>query len=930
MAKPITKELPKSYIPSAIERDVYAFWEENKFFEGADISDKKPFCIVLPPPNVTGALHMGHALTATVQDLLIRWRRMLGYNAMWLPGTDHAGIATQTVVERQLQNEGTNRHEVGRDAFLKRVWQWKERSGGRIQEQHRRLGASLDWKRERFTMDEGLSKAVREAFVRLYEAGKISRDLRLINWCVSCTTALSDVEVDRDKPEQSEMWSFAYEVVGGGEIIVATTRPETMLGDTAVVVHPEDERYKHLIGKHVRHPFQDRTFPIVGDEILADPELGTGAVKVTPAHDPNDFECGKRHNLDFIDIFDDAGVVTENGAPFAGLDRFEARKQVKAALTEKGLFRGRRDHEYAPGRCSRCRTVVEPKLSLQWFVDTREMAENAMQAVRDGKTIFVPKQQEHRYFDWLEKKLPWCISRQLWWGHRIPAWYCDDCDHITVARTDPAECAGCGSTRIHQDEDVLDTWFSSGLWPFSTLGWPEKTEALSTFYPTSVLETGYDIITFWVSRMMMMGITLMNDVPFHHVLLHPMIRDQDGNKMSKSRGNVIDPLDVIEGISLDALLEKTRGYTLPDDEIKRAVAYQKEHYPEGFPECGTDALRFTLAAYTGQDQDIRFAVSRVDGNRKFGNKIWQATLGFALPHIKDLEPTPGVPTPHTLADKWILGRLAEVAEAAGNGLEAFRVGDVTHLLYHFFWDELCSWYIELLKPTLTGDDPEAAQAGKQVLCHVLETALKLLHPLMPFITEVLWQALPKRKTAPTSIMVAPYPTAEDGIADPAAKQQAERLMGLVSAIRTVRAEYDIAPSKQIPVTVHTDDAGLAGIIDANTRLISALIRSKKIAVLPMAADRAGGAATAVIEGAELLVPLKGVIDVASELSRLNKEREKIVKQTAVAQKKLQNEGFLSQAPKAVVEKERTKVTEAESLLKKIDAALARISEVEKA
>ncbi len=930
MVKPVNAPLPKTYKPSVIEKDVYAFWEKGGYFVAEEVSDKPPFCIVLPPPNVTGALHMGHALTATVQDLLTRWRRMQGYNALWLPGTDHAGIATQMVVERQLRNEGTDRHALGRERFLERVWEWKERFGGRIQEQHKRLGASLDWSRERFTMDEGLSRAVREAFVRLHEAGKISRDQRLINWCVSCTTALSDVEVDRDKPEQSEMWSFAYELEDGGEIVVATTRPETMLGDTAVVVHPEDERYKHLIGKQVKHPFQDRTFPIVGDDILADPEMGTGAVKVTPAHDPNDFECGRRNDLAFIEIFDDYGIVNENGAPFAGLDRFEARRRVKEALTEKGLFRDRKDHEYAPGRCLRCRTVVEPKLSLQWFVDTTEMADRAIRAVGEDRTRFVPKQQEHRYFDWLDKRIPWCISRQLWWGHRIPAWYCQDCNEITVSREDPTSCGACGSTHIHQDEDVLDTWFSSGLWPFSTLGWPDDTDTLKTFYPTSVLETGYDIITFWVSRMMMMGLWLMEDIPFEHVLLHPMVRDQDGNKMSKSRGNVIDPLDVIEGISQEDLETKTRGYTLQQDEIERAVAYQKRHYPEGFPECGTDALRFTLAAYTGQDQDIRFSVDRVDGNRKFGNKIWQATLGFALPHIKDITPVDGVPEPATLADRWILARIAEVAEKVNAGLEEFRVGEVTNLLYHFFWDELCSWYIELLKPTLMGEDDERADAGRQVLRHVLDVSLRLLHPLMPFITEVLWHELPRAKTAPSSIMVAPYPTAADGRPDDEARLEAERLMAFVSAIRTVRAEYDINPSQEIPVTTYTDDDKLASIVTTNAPLIRALAKGESLDIRPMKDKRIGGCATAVIEGAELLVPLKGIINTEAELKRLNREREKILKTRVGAEKKLGNEKFLSRAPADVVAKERLKVEEAAGLLQKIDQAIARIEEVDKA
>jgi valyl-tRNA synthetase len=921
--------LPRAYDPAAIEQPAYRFWKERGCFEADDNSAAPPYCIVLPPPNITGALHMGHALTATIQDLLIRWRRMQGRNALWLPGTDHAGIATQMVVERQLRNEGTDRHALGREKFVERVWQWRSRYGRRITEQHERLGASLDWKRERFTMDEGLSRAVRSAFVRLYEQGRIVRDKRLINWCVSCRTALSEVEVDRDRPEPGELWSFAYPLAdGSGEIVVATTRPETMLGDTAVVVHPDDERYRHLIGKSIRHPFQDRTFPVVADAILADPELGTGAVKVTPAHDPNDFECGRRNGLDLIDILGDDGRINDDGAPFAGLDRFEARKAVKERLTALGLFRGRTDHEYAPGRCLRCRSVVEPKLSLQWFVDTQEMARLAVEAVRDGRTKFVPGHQAHRYFEWLEAGIPWCVSRQLWWGHRIPAWYCADCGAITVGREDPAACGSCGSARIAQDEDVLDTWFSSALWPFSTLGWPDETLALKTFYPTSVLETGYDIITFWVSRMMMMGLTLMGEVPFGHVLLHPMIRDQDGNKMSKSRGNVIDPMDVIEGISLDDLLAKTRGYTLPQAEIDSAVAYQTAHFPKGFPACGTDALRFTLAAYTGQDQDIRFSVDRVEGYRRFCNKIWQAVAGFALPHLEGLAVDGSVPAPATLADRWILARLSEVAAEVNRGLEEFRVGEVTHALYHFFWDELCSWYIELQKPVLSGDDPAAQEAGRRVLCHVLDASLRLLHPLMPFVTEALWQELPRTPGAPESIMRAPFPTAESGRPDPEAVRLAGKLMQSVGAVRTLRSDYNIAPAVEIALHVITEDGELAALLPSSAALLRALARVGSVGIAPPSAARPDGCATALVDGAELLVPLKGVIDVVAERARLDKERERAEKDIAFADKKLGNEGFVARAPAEVVAKERERKEEARVRLAAIDEALARLAGLE--
>jgi len=919
--------LPKTFEPEVFEAAVYAFWEAGGFFHAEDTSSRPPYCIVIPPPNITGALHMGHALTFTIQDMLIRWRRMQGYNALWLPGTDHAGIATQTVVERQLRSEGTDRHALGREKFLERVWAWKAQYGSRITEQLRLMGGSLDWHRERFTMDEGLSRAVRHAFVTLYQSGELSRDRRLINWCPQCLTALSDVEVDRDAPEEAEMWSFAYEIEGGGEIVVATTRPETMLGDTAVVVHPEDERYRELIGRHVRHPFQARTFPIVADAILADPELGTGAVKVTPAHDPNDFECGKRNNLEFIDIFNDDATINENGAPFTGLDRYAARAAVKQAIADKGLERGTRVHEYAPGRCQRCRTVVEPRLSLQWFVDTRKMADAAMEAVRSGRTQFVPEHQAHRYFDWLEPGLPWCISRQLWWGHRIPAWYCAACDFVTVSESDPERCGGCGSADIRQDEDVLDTWFSSALWPFSTLGWPEETPALKTFYPTSVLETGYDIITFWVSRMMMMGLRFMGDIPFHKVLLHPMVRDQDGQKMSKSKGNVIDPIDVMEGISLEDMLAKTRSLTLPDPEIENAVAYQRQHFPNGFAQSGTDALRYTLAAYTGQDQDIRFSVERVENNRKFCNKIWQATLGFAMPNLEGMVPLAGVPEPGTLADRWILSRLAQVADEVNQGLESFRVGDVVNLLYQFFWNELCSWYIELQKTVFFGDDEPLKQQGRNVLRHTLDVSLRMLHPLMPFITEVLWQKLPKPEGAPQSIMTAPFPTPQDGLVDEVALRDANALMAIVTAVRNIRAEYNVPPAKEIAIILRTDSDALGTLLANSRALLRSLAKIDSVDILASDAEMPPACATAMAAGAEVLIPLRDIVDAAAERARLTRERDKVCKEIAQCEKKLSNERFIAQAPPNIVQKEQQRLADAQAQLTRMDAALARLESI---
>jgi valyl-tRNA synthetase len=926
----MTEKLAKTYDPQPIEARWYARWVDQGLFHAQASSDRPPFCIVLPPPNITGALHMGHALTATIQDMLVRWRRMQGHNTLWLPGTDHAGIATQTVVERQLRRAGTNRHEIGREAFVDRVWEWREAYGTRIGEQHQRLGASLDWDRERFTLDDGLSRAVREAFVRLYEEGLVYRANRLINWCIDCRTALSDLEVDREEPEPGEMWSFAYPLEdGSGEIVVATTRPETMLGDTAVAVHPEDERYRDLIGSHVRHPFQDRLIPIVGDALLANPELGTGAVKVTPAHDPNDFACGERNGLPQINILNADGTINDEGAPFAGLDRYSARTKVKEELTAKGLFRGRADHQYAPGRCQRCRTVVEPLVSLQWFVNTTPLAEKALAAVRDGRTQFVPKHQEHRYVSWLEQFVPWCISRQLWWGHRIPAWYCDDCEAVTVSRRDPSACENCGSARIRQDEDVLDTWFSSALWPFSTLGWPDETPELATFYPTSVMETGYDIITFWVSRMMMMGIHFMGEVPFRKVLLHPMVRDEEGKKMSKSLGNVIDPLDVIDGIGLEDLIAKTKTYQLPDEELARAEAYQREHFPEGFPRCGTDALRFTLAAYTGQDADIHFSMSRVEGYRRFCNKIWQA-LRFSLPHVEELQPpaTGSAPAPRSLADRWILSRLARVIDEVTAGLEEFRVGEATKTIYQFLWHELCDWYIELSKPTLHGDrGDEARLASQQVLHHTLDAALRLLHPFMPFLTEELWQVLPHRPDNPPSIMVAPWPTASWGQPDGEAEKAMALLQEVVTAGRTIRAQYQVPPSKEVELELHVADETRRQTLQSVEDDLAKQVRVRGPVRIVDRGERPRGAAVAVAGDVEVYMPLQGLIDAAAEKKRLEKELARVTKEQKRCQGKLSNEKFLARAPAEVVDKERHRCDDLTIQQTKLAEALRRIEEL---
>ncbi|MDI7269004.1 MAG: valine--tRNA ligase, partial [Myxococcota bacterium] len=691
------------YDPSSFEERIHRFWLDNDVFAAADRSDRPAFCIVIPPPNITGSLHMGHALTATIQDTIVRYHRMQGFNALWLPGTDHAGIATQMVVEKALAAEGLTRHDLGRERFVERVWEWKRLYGGRISEQHRALGASVDWRRERFTLDEGLTRAVREAFIRLYEDGLAYRAERLIHWCPRCRTALSDLEVVHAETK-GELWSFAYPLAdGAGEIVVATTRPETMLGDTAVAVHPDDERHRGSIGCAVRHPILGRELPVIGDAILVDPKFGTGAVKVTPAHDPNDFETGGRHGLESIGMLDEDARVTAAGGPFAGMDRFEAREAVKARLTEMGLFRGAREHVHSVGRCQRCETVVEPMLSRQWFVRTKPLAEPAIAAVRDGRTTIIPESWAKTYFHWLEGIRDWCVSRQLWWGHRIPAWYCG-CGRTVVARQDPASCPDCGSVDLRRDEDVLDTWFSSALWPFSTLGWPDDTPALRTFYPTSVMETGYDILFFWVARMMMMGLRLAGDVPFRKVVLHGMVLDAKGRKQSKTRGNAIDPLDVTA-----------------------------RH--------GTDALRFTLASYTAQGQSIKLDEKRIQGYRFFCNKIWNAAR-FAEGALGEEPVGPVQARVEDLGNRWILARLDETVEAVRGALDGFRLDEACAALYAFTWHELCDWYIEWSKPTLYGREPEGAAAREEtrsVLNHALDTTLRLLHPVIPFVTEEMWQ-----------------------------------------------------------------------------------------------------------------------------------------------------------------------------------------------
>jgi valyl-tRNA synthetase len=927
-------ELPKAYEHQHVEARWYRAWvERDRFRADADDHSRPPFCIVLPPPNVTGSLHLGHALTATLQDVLCRWKRMSGFNVLWLPGTDHAGIATQMIVEKELQRtEGKSRHDLGRAAFLERVWAWKEKYGSRIGEQHQALGASLDWSRERFTMDEGLSRAVREVFVRLHEEKLVYREKKLINWCPRCHTALSDLEVNYEENHPGEMWSFAYPLVepvraqgqpdeaaperaaeeagsarrraeaepeqpidpGGQhppgmitEIVVATTRPETMLGDTAVAVHPDDERYRAVVGRKVRHPLLDREFPVVADAVLVDPTFGTGAVKVTPAHDFNDFETARRHGLPMISVIGQDGRMTAEAGPFAGLDRFEARKRVKEAVAQKGLDRGSRPHLLPLGRCQRCETVLEPLLSDQWFVRIEPLARPAIEAVEQGRTRFIPEGWTNTYMAWMRNIHDWCISRQLWWGHQIPAWYCPD-GHWTVARQRPRACAECGQGELKQDEDVLDTWFSSALWPFSTLGWPEKSPDLATFYPTSVMETGHDIIFFWVARMMMMGLHFMRDVPFRVVFLHPMVRDEKGQKMSKTKGNVIDPLDI------------TQKY-------------------------GADALRFTLAALTtSQGRDIKLARERIEGYRGFANKLWNATR-FALMNLSGFAAAGEDPAllARTPADRWLLARLARAVNETVGALEAFRFDDAAGTVYQFVWHDLCDWYIELSKEALSGEDAEKKRGARAVLAHALDTALRLLHPIMPFVTEELWQTLKKAIGATgwaESIMVARYPARR--AVDEAAERSFGPVIGIIDAIRNIRGEMNV-PWKTALRDVEVGSLGpeaLATVRQEQGRILRlANVEGLRLRDDGRPTERRPGSAVAVGEGFEVRLPLAGVVDMAAERARVDKEIAKVAADLAGVRARLANPAFVKKAPPEVVDESRERAEQLEAKLHKLEA-----------
>jgi valyl-tRNA synthetase len=947
-----TEKLAREYLPQDVEARWYELWNRADLFRADAQSQKPPYCIVIPPPNVTGKLHMGHALFVTIQDLLTRFKRMQGFEALWLPGTDHAGIATQVMVERKIAKEGKTRHDLGRDAFLQEVWKWKEEKGGEIIGQMKVMGASCDWSRERFTMDAGLSAAVTEIFVRMHRDGLIYRAQRLVNWDPGSQTVLSDLEVEQE-PEPGNMWHIAYPLASDPtqRVVVATTRPETMLGDTAVAVHPTDERYQALIGQLLVLPLTGRQIPIIADEMV-DPAFGSGAVKITPAHDFNDFEVGKRHDLPSIQVIGlDARVTDAAPAAYQGLTREEARKRVVADLEAGGFLVKIDPHTYNPGRSQRSGLIVEPLPLTQWWVNAEVLAKPAIEAVEQGLTQIVPASWEKTYFNWMRNIRDWCISRQLWWGHQIPAWYRKDDPGLTIdpqsgepshiapgakafvasSAADAAAAAGCAPEDLVRDPDVLDTWFSSGLWPFSTLGWPNmESPDLKKFYPTAVLETGFDILFFWVARMMMMGIYAMKDaapalasqVPFKTVYLHAMIRDRDGNKMSKMKGNVVDPLHIVYGVKPEAL----------GDEERAASSQLFEDYPQGISAQGADALRLTLAIYAAQGRDIRLDLKRVEGYRAFLNKLWQASR-FVLKNLGDAAPQPlsailaSNPSALSLPDRWILDRLQALIEATTEALEAYRFDSAASAIYDFVWNSYCDWYIEFTKPVLHDEEhPEGADTARAVLLHVLETTLRLLHPIAPYVTEEIWQALPIEKGAQASICVAAWPVVDAALRAPAEVDAASRLISAVLALRNLRGESNIKPSQRIPtLLVFSDDAVTVERLRAGEVHIKRLARIDAVEYLPTTAQRPDQAATAITDGAELIVPFAGLIDVAEEIARLQKGREKMLKEVDTFSRKLANEAYTARAPAHIIQSDRDKLAAAQSELESLDQALARLS-----
>ncbi|MBW2265881.1 MAG: valine--tRNA ligase [Deltaproteobacteria bacterium] len=875
-----SEKLDKGYEPNEVEKRWYGYWEAEGLFEAADVSTKQPFSIVIPPPNVTGVLHMGHAHNNTLQDILCRYRRMQGYNVLWMPGTDHAGIATQNVVEKELAKEGKNRHELGRKEFIKQVWQWRKEYGGLIINQLKRLGASCDWGRERFTMDEGLSRAVRTVFVKLYEDGLIYRGNYIINWCPRCLTALSDLEVEHED-HNGHLYYIKYPFEKGkGGVVVATTRPETMLGDTAVAVNPDDERYDIEEGTTVMLPLMNRKIPIIFDKYV-DTRFGTGALKITPAHDPNDFEIGKEHNLDVVKVIGSDGRMNENAGPFQGQDRFVCREKIIEALKVEGLLERVEPYQHSVGHCYRCRTTVEPYLSKQWFVKVKPLADEAIAAVRRGDTRIVPDMWTKTYFDWMNNIRDWCISRQIWWGHRIPAWACEDCGELIVAMDSPAQCHGCGGSTLSQEPDVLDTWFSSALWPFSTMGWPDDADALKTFYPTSVLVTGFDILFFWVARMMMMGLHFMKDVPFRDVYIHALVRDADGKKMSKSKGNVIDPIYVID-------------------------------------KFGTDAFRFTLAAFAAQGRDIKLSEDRIEGYRHFINKLWNASR-FSLMHLEDFRCAGSFShysKDLSVADRWIFSRLNSVAENVLRALDEYKFNEAAGALYQFVWHEFCDWYLEIVKPVLYDEKPSGRgesgsgqasgvsphEAALFTLWSTLNQALRLLHPFIPFVTEEIWDKLPGVEG---SIMKAQFPVTSSDYRDPEAEDTMDLIMGITSGIRNVRGEMNVPPALFVGGVVQCPDEGVRETLGEHREMIMSLAKLDDLEIAPPG-SRPASSATSVYGDNTIFVSLKDIIDFTAEQERLNKEIAKIDKELKGISKKLGNEAFLTKAPPEVVNGVRAK------------------------
>jgi len=870
--------MPKGYEPKDVEARWYTYWEENHLFKAELKSDKEPYCIVIPPPNVTGSLHMGHALNNTLQDVLCRYKRMKGYNVLWQPGTDHAGIATQNVVEKDLARRGLDRHQIGREAFIKQVWEWKEKYGGMILNQLKRLGCSCDWSRERFTMDEGLSRAVREVFVKLYEDGLIYRGDYIINWCPRCRTALADLEV-----EHEEMDSFLYYILypfenREGGLIVATTRPETLLGDTAVAVNPEDKRYRDLQGTLVILPVLNKPIPVILDKYV-DMAFGTGALKITPAHDLNDFEIGNTHQLERIRVIAEDGRMNELAGPYQGMDRFECRERILEDLKSAGLLEKIEPYRNAIGHCYRCKTMIEPLLSKQWFVKTGPLAEKAMAVVKQGKTKIVPSNWEAVYFEWMNNIRDWCVSRQIWWGHRIPAWYCQACGEVIVARETPKDCSACHSADLVQETDVLDTWFSSALWPFSTLGWPDETEELKTFYPTTAMVTGFDILFFWVARMMMMGLQFMGDTPFRDVYIHALVRDAYGKKMSKSKGNVIDPLDVLD-------------------------------------QYGTDAFRFTLAALAAQGRDIKLSEERISGYRHFVNKIWNSAR-LVLMNMDDETQRPPQETVYSLPERWILARLHSVSAEVTNALEAYRFNDGANLCYQFVWHEFCDWYLEMIKLGLYGDDEQLRESSRNILQKALIAVLKLLHPFMPFVTEEIWQRLPGTEG---SIMVAPFPEPSEFPFEEQALKEMDLLMGVITGVRNIRGEMGIPPGKRVDIVLDMPDPEEGDIVRQNTAHIQSLARVDSVQVAAKVA-KPEASATAVFGENQVHVLLKGLLDFQEEQRRLRKEIKKIERDMEVAETKLSNKQFMDKAPDEVIEKVKEKVASMQLQLEKLNQNL---------